>query len=168
MWARVIPTIPPRALEEFTTVDVLNAPEDLPEGISKIASKGGMNDPSIVGSEVSQSVGEVQLNSTTCESDCGGGVTKRKIKSANRRLSVTSDKCLEVKMKKKGLRLLLGKGAKKDFLNERACPGSMSPKREIPMEVDVVTPAKRKRKEAVVDTNQQLITDVWSVKKEGQ
>ena len=64
---------------------------------------------------------------------------------------------------------VLGKGAKKGLLMSRACPNFDSPKRRgEPMEVDEGTPGKRSRKSAKTDPNQQLITDVWCLKKRDQ
>ena len=64
---------------------------------------------------------------------------------------------------------VLGKGAKKGLLMSRACPNSNSPKRRgESMEVDEGTPGKRSRKSAKTDSNQQLITDVWCLKKKDQ
>ena len=98
----------------------------------------------------------------------GKEVSKRKIKTVNRRLPELSEKCPDTKSTTKmGLnRLVLGKGFGKDILNERACPNSMSPKRVVPMEVEESTPARKKKKEQQkVDPNQQLISEIWKFKK---
>ena len=61
-------------------------------------------------------------------------------------------------------RITLGTNANGDIMTSRACPEGMSPKRPIPMEVDVPTPPKKKRKPKqakLAPSNQKLITEVW-------
>ena len=63
-------------------------------------------------------------------------------------------------------RLAFGVGAAREVLTARACIGTSSPKRQIPMDVDSPVPPKRKRRTSklVIPANQQLITDVWGKK----
>ena len=79
----------------------------------------------------------------------------------SRRLPMPSDPTSDRKDKAPTLRLLLGKGVGKDIMDERACPGSASPKRAVPMDVDEATPVKRKRRVKGIDVQQKKITDVW-------
>ena len=68
--------------------------------------------------------------------------------------------------KKSSSKLVLGSGANNELMALRACPGTDSPKRQTPMEVDVATPPKRqkgKTKQTRIDPNQQLLTDVWKL-----
>ena len=64
-------------------------------------------------------------------------------------------------------RLVFGEGAKGGVLTSRACPGTSSPKRQVPMEVDSQTPPKRKRRASkiVPPADQQLITGFLGQKK---
>ena len=61
-------------------------------------------------------------------------------------------------------KISLGINANGNIMTSRACPEGMSPKRPIPMEVDVPTPPKKKRKPKqakLAPPNQKLITEVW-------
>ena len=90
----------------------------------------------------------------------------RKIMTPSRRLPMSSNHTSDGREKTPTLRLLLGKGVGKDIMNGRACPGSASPKRGMPMDVDEATPVKRKRRVKGIDVQQKKITDVWNVKRE--
>ena len=86
--------------------------------------------------------------------------TERKKKLAPRRLpglDLGKSKVLDPL----SLKVILGNGAKKDLLEGRACPTSMSPKRASSMDVDTPTPSKRRKRVIVPDPKQKLITDVW-------
>ena len=61
-------------------------------------------------------------------------------------------------------KLVLGNKADVSLMASRACPDVQSPKRPTPMEVDVPTPPKRKRRSKptnIPSPNQKLITEVW-------
>ena len=69
----------------------------------------------------------------------------------------------------------LGENAGKTLLADRACPEAQSPKRQVPMEVDMASPAKKTRaagslskrkvcgrgKASLPPPNQPLLTEVW-------
>ena len=88
-------------------------------------------------------------------------------KEQGKRLKVTAKrKLLGCGTKQKPIcRLVLGSGAENKLMALRACPGTDSPKRQTPMEVDVATPPKRQRKtkQTRIDPSQQLLTDVWKL-----
>ena len=64
-------------------------------------------------------------------------------------------------------KLIIGSDASRLMMRSRACPGTSSPKRQTPMDIDNMTPPKRKRnaKKPVVPANQQLITKAWCIDK---
>ena len=88
-------------------------------------------------------------------------------KEQGRRLKVIAKRKLLGcrKKKKSSSRVALGSGAKNELMSSRACPGTDSPKRQTPMEVDAATPPKRQRKpkKTSIPPNQQLLTDVWKL-----
>ena len=107
------------------------------------------------------------MTKTPCRDGLDTSFNERKKKKTSRKLpeSRLRDKN---NMKTISLKVMLGKGAKKELLDERACPTRMSPKRDLMMDVDPSTPIKRKKRVARIDSKQKLITDVWKVEEGNQ
>ena len=97
----------------------------------------------------------------------GGGrletVVRKKLK-LGRRHSISTENVIA-----SGSRIKLGQDASKDVLEAKACPGVLTPKRHVPMEVDEPTPLKKKKKmvrKIKPDPSQPSMFDILKKKKD--
>ena len=95
------------------------------------------------------------------------GIERKKIVRGLRRFTFSAGDGRRL-LKGHDNKVALELGASKDLLEARACPDGLSPKRPTQMEVDSLTPSKKKKKtrskrmlEEKVDTTQRLMTDLW-------
>ena len=109
------------------------------------------------------------------DAGAGGNVRRRKL-SVRRRLVSGNESYLPKKNNGSLPRLKLGENASNSLLSARACPGTDSPKRIVPMDVDTATPNKKTRtlknplktkskggKMSAPPSNQPLLTSLWKL-----
>ena len=92
----------------------------------------------------------------------------RRIVSGGRRYTMASGEDIMKSKMLNNIKTKLGKGASREVLDSRACPLNQSPKRAIPMEVDVRTPTKKKKRERCqsnrIESGQRLLTELGGKK----
>ena len=109
------------------------------------------------------------------DAGAGGDVRRRKL-SVRRRLVSGDESYLPKKNNGSLPRLKLGENASNSLLSARACPGTDSPKRIVPMDIDTTTPNKKTRtlknplktkfkggKMSAPPSNQPLLTSLWKL-----
>ena len=165
--------------EQLVGMDEMNKSDA--GGDSRIVGMDGMNKSGTGG--IPRPVGMDEMNK-----DCSGGGRglvnaeigggKRIMMQAKRRIATGDEKNSLKKTNGALPKLMIGGNAGRTILTARACPEAPSPKRPVPMEVDVATPTKKpktskKRPKKSLrggkvsvpspSRNQHLLTNMWKV-----